>query len=253
MDRRVAAALVAGLAGLSACRAGTVRIAPDPQPGDRARYRYEIDATITRALDHGKPTTTAIRTELVADQEVVALTDQGVQADVTLRRDGAAPRTARVELDRAGAIHGIELVDGLSSDTLGVAQLGSLLPPIAAPPGGALAPGARWSVAEGALHGRGRLARLDVVDGVDVAVVDTTLTEAIDDAVAAGASAVTLVGELRSQGSAAYDLGDGSIMRSTARSRGSVRARIEPPSGVDAAPVLGTITYDIRVRVTRVR
>jgi len=30
-----------------------------------------------------------------------------------------------------------------------------------------------------------------------------------------------------------------------------VRARIEAPTGVDAAPVLATITYDIRVTATR--
>jgi hypothetical protein len=252
MDRRLAVgALVAALVGIGACRAGTVRIEPDPQTGDRARYQYEIEATITRSLDDGKPTTTTIRTELIADQEVVALTDDGVEAEVTLRRDGAAPRTARVALDRTGAIHGIELVEGLTSDTLGLAQLGALLPPMSAPPAGPLALGARWSISEGQLEGEGRLARLGVVDGADVAVVDTTLTEAIDEAVAAGTSAVTLLGDLRAESTASYDIADGSIRRSSATSRGEVRARIEPPTGVDAAPVLGTISYDIRVRVTR--
>jgi hypothetical protein len=252
MHRRLGTgALVAALVALGACRAGTVRIEPVPHPGDRARYRYDIEATITRSLDDGKPTTTTIGTELIADQEVVALTDDGVEADVTLRRDGAAPRTARVQLDSTGAIHGIELVEGLSSDSLGLAQLGALLPPMTAPPAGPLAPGAHWSISEGALQGHGRLARLDVADGADVAVVDTSLIEAIDDAVAAGASAVTLLGELRSESTAAYDIADGSIRRSSARSRGEVRAQIEPPPGIDAAPVLGTISYDIRVRVTR--
>ena len=93
---------------------------------------------------------------------------------------------------------------------------------------------------------------MGVIDDADVAVVDTTLSAAIDDAVAAGTSAVTLLGELRSKAMAAYDISDGSIRRSSARSRGDVQARIEPPAGVDAAPVLGTITYDIRVRVTRI-
>ena len=130
MDRRVVTgALVAGLAALSACRGNTVRIDPDPHVGDRTRYRYEIEARITRALEGGEPATTEIMTSLVADQVVVALTAEGVEADVTLHRDGAADRTARVVLDRSGAIRGIELVEGLSADSLGLSQLGSLLPP----------------------------------------------------------------------------------------------------------------------------
>lgn len=252
MDRRVVAgALVAGLAALSACRANTVRIDPDPQVGDRARYRYEIEATITRALEGGEPTTTEIATSLLADQEVVALTDEGIEAEVTLRRDGAAGRTARVVLERSGAIRGIELIEGLSADSLGLSQLGSLLPPTAAPPTSPLSPGTRWSISEGPLDGYGRLTRLGVIDGAEVGVVDTTVSAPIDDAVSAGTSSATLVGELRSKTTAAYDISDGSIRRSSARSHGDVQARIEPPAGVDAAPALGTITYDIRVRVTR--
>lgn len=252
MDRRVVTgALVAGLAALSACRANTVRIDPDPQVGDRSRYRYEIEATITRALDGGEPATTEIATSLLTDQEIVALTDDGIEAEVTLRRDGAAGRSARVLLDRSGAIRGIELVEGLSADSLGLSQLGSLLPPTPAPPTGRLTLGTRWSISDGPLNGRGRLTRLGVIDGQDVAVVDTTVASPIDDAVAAETSAATLVGELRSKTTAAYDLSDGSIRRSSARSHGDVQARIEPPAGVDAAPALGTITYDILVRVTR--
>lgn len=253
MDPRVVTgALVAALAALGACRSSTVRIDPDPQVGDRARYRYEIDATITRALDGGEPTTTEIATSLLADQEVVAVNDDGIEADVTLRRDGAAARSARVVLDRSGAIRDIELVEGLSAEDLGLSQLGSLLlPPTAAPPTEPLTPGTRWSISEGPFDWQGRLSRLGVIDGANVAVVDTTLAAAIDDAVSAGTSAATLVGELRSKTTASYDLLDGSIRRSSARSRGAVQARIEPPAGVDAAPALGTITYDIRVRVTR--
>lgn len=239
------------LVALGACRANTVRIDPDPQVGDRARYRYEIEATITRTLDGGKPTTTEITTSLLANQQVLELTDDGIEAKVTLRRDGAAGRTARVMIDRSGAIRGIELAEGLSVDSLGLSELGSLLPPTPVPPTEPLSPGARWSISEGQLEGRGRLTRLGVIDGRDVAVVDTTASAPIDDAVAAGTSAATLLGELRSTTTAAYDLSDGSIRRSSARSRGAVQARIEPPTGIDAAPAIGTIAYDIRVRITR--
>jgi hypothetical protein len=254
MDRRAAtAAIVAGLAVVGACREATVRIHPDPQVGDRARYRYEIEATITRALEGDEPVTSEISSELVADQEVRAITDAGIEAEVTLRRDGAPAQTATVVLDPTGAIRSIQLVEGLQAEGLGLTELASLLPPATQPPTGSLAPGARWSIAEGALEGRGRLMRLGIVDDADVAVVETTLRDAIDEAVAAGASAATLHGDLRAETTASYRIDDGTVWRSSARSHGEVQATIEPPAGVDAAPALGTISYDIRVRVTRLR
>ncbi|MGQ0832617.1 MAG: hypothetical protein ACT4OV_13160 [Microthrixaceae bacterium] len=243
--------LVGGLLLTGACRADTVRVEATPQVGDRARFRYEIDATVTRAID-GEPaeTTTAVATLLVS-QRIVSVTSDGVEADVTLRRDGGAARTARVRLDRAGALRGVELVDGLPGPSLGLSELGSLLPPTVAPPSRALRPGDEWSTAAGATEGRGRLVRLGIIDGEEVAVVRTTVAEAIDEDVAAGPSVATLTGVLRTQSTVSYDLVDGSLRRSSARSRGAVRARIEAPTGVDAAPVLATITYDIRVTATR--
>lgn len=236
-----------------ACRDGVVAVEPRPAVGDRARYRYEIDATVTRALDQGPPQTSEIDSVLVVDQRIASVVGELVEADVTLRRDGAAARSARVTLDRAGAIQGIELVEGLSAADLDLAPLSSLLPPGTAPPGRPLRPGDRWSITDGDRRGRGRLARLGVVDGEDVAVFDTTVTEDIDDDVAAGDSAARITGTLRSSATTTYDVDDGAIRRASARSRGEVRARIEPPTGVDATAALASITFEIRVRVTRLR
>jgi hypothetical protein len=248
---RLAAAAVLGVLALGACRAGTLAIEPQPEVGDRARYRYEIDARVTSTLEGEAPATETIRTELVADQEVVAVTAEGVQADVTLRRDGAAPRQAQVTLDASGAIRAIELVEGIPSNVLGAAQLGALFPSVAIPPRRPLAPGDRWTIDEPPLRGEGRVARLGIVDGAEVAVVDTTFTQAVDEAVAAGTSLATLVGDLRSTRSTTYDVRDGALRSSTASSRGDVQATIQPPPGVQAAPALATITYEIAVRVTR--
>lgn len=236
-----------------ACREGTVVVEPRPEVGDRSRYRYEIDATITRTLDQGAPQTSEIDSVLVVDQRITSVRGERVEADVTLRRDGAAPRSARVALDRSGAIQGIELVEGLAAADLDLAPLSSLLPPGTAPPQGELRPGDRWSITDGDRRGRGRLTRLGVVDGEDVAVFDTTVSEVIDDDVAAGASAARVTGTLRSSTTTAYDVDGGAIRRASARSRGEVQARIEPPAGVDAAPALASITFEIRVRVTRLR
>ncbi len=244
-------ALLGGFVLASACRPANVTVDPHLEVGDRARYRYEIEAEVTRALENATPTTTRIDTELVADQEVTALTEDGAEAAVTLRRTGSPPRAAQVVLDRAGAIRSIELVEDLTNGAVGLGELGSLFPPSTAPPTTPLAPGDRWSISEDGLEGEGRLARLGVVDGADVAVVETSLVEALEDAVAAGTSAVSLDGELRSEGTIAYDLADGSMRRSSSRSRGDVRAVIQPPPGVGSEPAHARITYDIRVRVTR--
>ncbi len=243
--------LVAVLAAVGACQPGTVRIDAHPSVGERLRYRYEIVARITRAIEGGEPTTTDVTTTLLADQKITAITPAGIEADVTLRRDGAATRTARVLLNRGGAIRSIELVAGLDSAELGLSELGSLLPPTVAPPSRPLAPGERWAIREDALHGFGRLTRLGVIDGAQVVVVQTSLAAPIDDAVTSGTSTATLAGTLRTVTNAAYDLRDGSTRRSTARSRGTVRATIEPPPWVQAQPVLGTITYDIEVEAVR--
>lgn len=252
MDRRlVTGVLAVALAALGACQPGTVRIDGHPSVGERSRYRYEIVATITRSIEGGAPTTSRVATTLLADQKVTAVSDAGVQADVTLRRDGAATRTARVLLNRSGAIRSIELVAGLDSADVGLSQLGSLLPPAVTPPTRALAPGARWAIDEEDVRGTGRLMRLGVVDGADVAVVETSLSERIADAVTSGTSRATLTGTLRTYSTAAYDLEDGSTRHSTARSSGTVHARIEPPVGIQARPVLGTITYDIEVQAVR--
>lgn len=244
--------LVAALAAVGACQPGTVRIDGHPNVGERSRYRYAIVATITRTIEGSAPTTTKVTSTLLADQKVTAVTGAGVEADVTLRRDGAATRTARVLLNRSGAIRSIELVAGLDQAAVGLSQLGSLLPPAITPPTRALAPGARWTIDEDRLRGAGRLVRLGVIDGADVAVVETSLSERIDDALTSGTSRATLTGTLRTLSTAAYDLGDGSTRHSAARSSGTVRARIEPPAGVEARPVLGTITYDIEVKAVRV-
>ncbi len=255
VDRRlISGALVVAtvtLAALGGCSRGTVRIDAQPSVGDEARYRYVIDASITRALDGSEPSTTEVSSTLLADQKVVTVGDTGIEADITLRRDGAAPRTARVVLDRTGAIRSIELVAGLDTGELGLAQLDSLLPRSVAPPERPLAPGDRWSVSEGSLEGHGRLTRLGVVDGEDVAVVRTSVTEEVDDVFSSGTTQATLRGQLRSVSTATYDLADGSARRSVARSRGTVQATILPPPWIDAEPVLGTISYDIRVQATR--
>lgn len=252
MGRRVTAALVLLVAApaWAGCRPSTVDVAFTPTEGDQYSYRYDIEATITQSLDGAEPTVTEISTTLRADQEVIQVSPGGVLAEVTLRREGGAPRTSEVRLDRAGTLQGVDLIEGQPADIFGLGDLGGVLP-TAALPEGPLAPGDRWSIDGEPVTGTGRLRRLGVIDGEDVAVIASDLTEPIDGTIPVGNTTAELEGDLRATSTTAYDLRDGSLRRATTRAHGVVQARIEPPPGIDAGAALGAITYEIRVRVTR--
>lgn len=254
MVRRLAIVVVLAAAAplLSACREGTVALLYTPSEGDELSFRYEIDATITQSLDGLAPTVSRIHTSVEADQEVLEVSAAGVRAAVTLQRDGGAPRTSQVRLDDAGTLQGVDLIEGQPTTVFGLDDLAGVLPTVALPDG-RLSPGDRWSVDDSDLVGEGRLVRLGVIDGEDVAFVASELTQAIAETATVGATSAALDGELRATSTTAYDLRDGSLRRATTRARGAVDARIAPPPGVDAAAVVGTITYDVRVRVVRLR
>jgi hypothetical protein len=155
-------------------------------------------------------------------------------------------------VDRAGSLEGVELVEGLGAAVLGVAD-DAIVPTLPGPPDRPLAPGDRWSISSARRSGEGRLARLGVVDGSDVAVVRTTATEDLAGAVRAGASATRVRGRVRSGATVSYDLDGGAVRRSRSWSRGEVRAELQPPEGVDAEPVRATISYEVTVEVARTR
>ena len=254
MLRRPRALLLVALVPVlaTACRADTVSVAYDPEVGDRYEYRYEIDATVTRAVEGEAPEVVEVDTVLTAEQLVQARTSSGARIRLELTREGGVPRSAVVLVDRAGSLEGVELVDDLDAAVFGVAGGDSLVPThLGAPPDRPLAPGDRWTVADGPRHGRGRLERLGVIDDAKVAVVRTWTTEDVERSVRAADSRTRVRGTLRSGGVTSYDLDDGAIRRSRTWSRGELRAELAPPPGVDAEPVQATIGYDVAVRVTR--
>lgn len=249
----IVAALALGALVAVGCRPATVSVAYAPAVGARYAYRYEIRATVTRALEGAEPEVVHLDTELTVRQEVRALTDRGARIRLELTRGGGAPRTVVAVVDRAGSLEGVELVEGLGAAVLGVADEDDIVPThLPGPPDRALAPGDRWSIDEGDRRGEGRLERLGVIDGSDVAVVRTTATEDLDGSLQAGASATDVRGQVSSGATTSYDLADGAIRRSSSWSRGQVAARLRPPTGIDAEPVGATIDYRVDVRVTRI-
>jgi hypothetical protein len=249
----LAAVAVLAAPALLGCRPATVSVTYAPHVGDRYGYRYEITATVTREVEGERPEVTRVDTELLADQVVQARTQGGARIRLRLTREGGAPRTAVAIVDRAGSLEGLELVAGLGDAVLGVADDGVLVPNLPGPPDRPLAPGARWSIAAGRRTGEGRLERLGVIDGVEVAVVRTSATEELVRDVTAGASPTELRGAVRSGATTSYDLAGGAVRRSRSWSRGEVRAELQPPEGIDARPVVATISYEVTVVVTRTR
>jgi len=251
MGRRAVTAVAAGAITLLGCRAETVALGFEPSVGDTYRYRYEIEATVTRTVDGQAPEVTEIVTELTSVQKVLERTVDGARAEVTLTSEGSAPRTAVVLLDRAGSLQAIQEIEGLPLDALGLPPVDALLAATADPPDRPLAVGDRWTIADGALTGDARLDRLGIVDDHEVAVVSASLLEVLADAVVVDDSDVVLDGDLRSTTSTIFDLADGAVRRATTRSTGTVGVLVSPPAGVVVPPVEATITYELRVQTTQ--
>jgi hypothetical protein len=252
MGRRAVLVVATGAIALLGCRADTVTLGFEPTEGDTYRYRYEIEATVTRTVEGQAPEVTELVTELSSVQEVIERTEDGARVEVTLTSEGSAPRTAVVLLDRAGSLQAIQEIDGSSVESPGAPPVGALLAATATdPPDRPLAVGDRWRIADAAVTGDARLDRLGIVDGHEVAVVSASLVEVLADAVIVDGSDVVLDGDLRSTTSTTFDLVDGAVRRATSRSNGTVQVLVSPPAGVVVPPVAATITYELRVRTTQ--
>jgi hypothetical protein len=197
------------------------------------------------------PETTELTTTLTSTQVVVERTAEGVVVEVTLVSEAAAPRTAVVVLDRAGSLQAIQQVEGLPVEALGL-PIG-VVPAAGAsdPPDRPLRVGDEWVIADSSVTGDARLERLGVVDDHDVAVVRASLVDALASEQTVDNSAVVLDGDLRSTTTTTFDLAGGAVRRGTLRAHGTVDVLVSPPFGMSVPPVDATITYELRVRTTR--
>jgi hypothetical protein len=243
--------LALGASVLFGCRTSTVSVAFTAAVDAVYDYRYEIVGTVTRTVEDQPPEVTRLDTRLEAEQRVVERTPEGARIRLQLAREGGVARTAIVLVDRAGSLEGVELVQDLDAEVFGVATNDALVPThLGGPPDRPLAPGDTWDL-EDQRDGSGRLERLGVVDGVDVAVVRIHATDELTRTVRVGEGRARVSGTLRSGARTSYDLTDGAIRRSRSWSRGTFEVVLLPPRGVLADPVPATIEYDVSVRVTR--
>jgi hypothetical protein len=239
----VVAAALAVVAG--ACREHTVSVEFSPERGDHFRYRYEVQATLTRSVDGREPEVQVVDTELTADQRVLGRRGDGTRIRIEVTREGGARSTVIAVVDRAGSLEGVELVQGLHADVFGIGEGDGLVTdPGEGLPEGRLRPGDRWTLADGQRRGHGRLERLGVEDDHDVAVVRTSTTEPVTTE--SGHGLVT-AGSRTS-----YDIDDGAVRSGRSWSHGHLDVQLQPPSNVVAEPVPATVTYDVEVTVERI-
>ena len=228
-----------------------------PEVGDRYAYRYEIEATVTRTLEgagaRGRP-----RRHRAGGR--------AGGAGAHLRRRPHPPRAHPRGRRRRGRRSRSSTGPGRSRAwswwrastprcSASPAEQASVPTHLGGPPDRPLAPGDRGAIDEDGRHGSGRLERLGVIDGSDVAVVRVDGHRGPRPAPCGRAPAPPRCrGTLRS--GATHEL------RPRRRRHPSVAlvgragpfdAELAPPAGVVAEPVHATIDYEVAVRVTRIR
>lgn len=256
---RVAAATLAAAALLAGCDDDRVRVAFDPAAGTTYEYRYEVASTTTRVLADDEPERTERASVILAEHRVLEGDGDGVRVEVELRRDDEAARSYVVRFDRGAQLSAIELIEGVELGTLGQGGVGEVLgAPVGAPPD-PLRPGEAWEIDREVslpgdplpvrLTGTGRLLALDVVDGTEVATVETTV--ALPVAGRTDDERTTIAGRQETTTRVSYDLRDGSVVEATSRTTGVLDLDIQPPLGVLGPPVAGSLTYVIDTETER--
>src|SRR5437764_1530978 len=165
----------------AACRTGSVHVAFRPAPHARYRYAVDVHADTTTAVQ-GRPTNHRITDEhFKADHTVLSADRGGVLVAVRLQAPGVPERSFQVRFDRAASLAAVQQVESIPASVLGDLGLSEVFPAAAgAPPARALRPGASWPIdqavrlpgtADTRLTGRGRLDRLGVIGGRQIATV----------------------------------------------------------------------------------
>lgn len=259
--RRLAVVL-AVLAVAGACRPDSVRLAFRPDAGSRSAYRVEVESVTVTALEGNEPQRVADRFVLRAEHAVLAAGTASSQVRVRLAGEGLAPRTFVVRLDRAGQLAEVQRIENLPARALGSLGLSEIFPAAAgAPPTRPLSPGERWVIDEpvdlpgqpaSRLRGSGRLTELGVVDGKEVATVDSTVRLAVKGTTQLEQGSFALEGSQSTTSTATHRLADGTVQEVRALTRGRFELVLLPPAGTSGPAIPGTLTVEVRSHTTRV-
>ena len=246
----------------TACREDTVRLSFKPPPGSLYSYRVEVEAEAVARVGNEAPRRTETTNVFEAQQSVLDADASGTRVQVRLSELGGLPRSFVVRLDRAAQLAEVQSIEGLPASALGGLGLSEIFPAAAgAPPDRPLAPGSRWAIDEpvqlaspetSRLVGEGRLAKLGLIDGREVATVTSTYRLPVNRTTQESRSTVELSGSQDTNASTTYDLQDGSVVAVEAQTNGNYGVMLLPPAGTLGTPIPGTLTVHVRSVTRRV-
>lgn len=255
-------AVVAAAASLGGCQPDTVDLAYRPAPGARYAYAVDVRSSTTTTLPGQEPRTTDDDFVLAARHRVLDAGSEGSRVEVTLDSPGRDERTFVVRLDRAAQLSEVQRIEGLPARVLGNLGLSEIFPAAAgAPPRRPLAPGDRWPIDEPVrlaggptlrLRGDGRLTALGVVDGREVATVESKVRLPVRATVDEGGRKVRLTGTQRTTMTASHSLEDGAVESVVAVTQARFGLELVPPEGTNSPPVRGVLRLEVRSTTRRV-
>ncbi|MEY2475083.1 MAG: hypothetical protein QOG87_398 [Actinomycetota bacterium] len=256
------ALVVAVLAAAAGCGPDTVRLGFHPKAGAAYTYRVEVESLTVVSVDGSPSQRVEDRFELRAQHDVLAAGAESSRVRVQLSGPNLGARTFVVRLDRAGQLAEVQRIEDLPAQALGSIGLTEIFPAAAgAPPAAPLSPGERWVVDEPVslpgqprtrLRGSGRLTELGVVDGEEVATIDSTFRLAVRGTTELEQGSFALDGSQSTTASATHRLADGAVEEVRAVTRGRYRMTLLPPAGTSGPAVPGTLTVRVRSHTVRV-
>jgi hypothetical protein len=260
--KRLTAVVLLALVGVSGCGDDTVRIAFQPPAGARYAYRVEVESTTVTAVEGTAPVRRHEKFVLRAAHHVLTADGDSSRVEVRLRDAEGVSRRFVVRLDRAGQLTEVQRIEGIPARALGSLGLTEIFPAAAgAPPDSRLSPGDRWRVddpvelpgqAPTRLLGTGRLSALGVVEGRDVATVESQFELTVRGTSVLDQGRFRLTGTQTTTSTSSHGLADGAVEEVTALTTGRFRLMLLPPAGEDGPEVPGTLRIEVRSKTRRV-
>lgn len=257
----IAAVAALALVLLPACRPDGVRLAFRPDTGAQYAYRVEVHAEVVTRIGDTEERRRVDEDVLFADHAVLSASGRSSRVQVRLRGEGQPTRTFVVSLDRAAQLAEVQRIEGLPASALGTLGLSEIFPAAAgAPPDRRLSPGDRWEVDEpvtlpgsrpARLRGEGRLVELGVVDGRDVARIDTTYRLPVQRTSDEEQGRIVLEGEQVVRALTTSSVEDGAVESAETETTGRFTLRLLPTGGGAAVP--GVLEIVVRSVTTRLR
>lgn len=247
---------------LVGCRDDTVALAFRPDIGSTYRYEVRVHAVSTTTIEGQEPERTDEEVLLIAEHTVLNAGPDGVRVQVLVGEPGTAAQVFLLEFNRAAQLESIESTEDVPPDVAGALGLSEIFPAGAGgPPNRRLAPGETWRVdrtitipgaqAPSRLRVEGRLDELGLAGDEEVARMHTTTELPFRATQNTQVGVVLLDGEQRIEQDATYDLDDGAIRKVRSTTTGRFDIQVQPPSGLIAEPVPGTLEVRVTSRTRR--